>query len=207
MTTINDVYSVIDSIVPNLHGWCSVEKAKRLADISTYHNVSVGVELGVFGGRSLVAIALGCLVRGVGRIDGIDPFTRAASLEGSNASENDEYWSTINYDDIARSAQDGIDRIGLSTIARLVRLPSREAVRSYEDGTVDLLHQDSNHSEEVSCEEVALWTPKMRPGGYWIFDDTDWPSTRRAQAMLVAIGFVEVETHETWKVYRCPCPA
>jgi hypothetical protein len=79
---------------------------------------------------------------------------------------------------------------------------SQDVAGFYGDETVDLLHQDSNHAEEITCEEVELWAPKIRRGGYWIFDDTDWVTTQKAQAMLVHLGFEEIEDRVTWKVYR-----
>lgn len=194
------VEAMVDLTLPVLPGWCTPEKGKRMAALAT--GASLCVELGVFGGRGLVALALPLREQGFGRADGIDPYTAAASLEGTNDPANDEWWGNLDYESIARIAQSAIDDAGLHGCVRIIRTLSREAVRSYEDGSVDVLHQDSNHSEDVSCEEVALWTPKIRSGGYWIFDDTDWASTQRAQRELVTTGFELLEDHRTWKVYR-----
>jgi hypothetical protein len=79
---------------------------------------------------------------------------------------------------------------------------SREVAGFYGDGTVNVLHQDSNHSEEITCEEVELWASKIRLGGYWIFDDTNWATTQKAQKNLELLGFLMIEDHKTWKVYR-----
>ena len=194
------VEALIDLNLTTLPGWCTPEKGKRMAALAT--GASLCVELGVFGGRSLVAMALSLRGQGFGRVHGIDPYTAAAALEGDNDPANDEWWGGLDYEDIARAAQGAIGRLGLVNFAQLILLPSREAVSSYADGTIDVLHQDSNHSEEISCEEVSLWTSKIRPGGYWIFDDTDWPSTQKAQRALVAAGFEQLEDHGSWKVYR-----
>lgn len=194
------VEATIDVTLPVLPGWCTQEKGKRMAALAT--GASLCVELGVFGGRGLVALALPLREQGFGRVHGIDPYTPAAALEGTNDPANEEWWGKLDYEGIFRVAQSAIDNVGLHNFAQIVRMLSREAVRSYADGSIDVLHQDSNHSEEVSCEEVSLWTPKVRVGGYWIFDDTNWPSTRRAQQALVAAGFEQLEDHGSWKVYR-----
>jgi hypothetical protein len=191
------------SITQTLPGWMSVEKGRRIIELVTAAKAKRCVELGVFGGRSLVCLAFGLQILGSGRADGIDPFIAAAALEGSNDPANDEWWSNLDYDAVERAAQEALIRLNLTpNYAQIIRARSREVVGLYEDGSIDVLHQDSNHSEEVSSEEVALWTPKISPGGYWIFDDADWPSTQRAQRELVEFGFTEFEDHGGWKVYK-----
>jgi len=195
-----DVEAIIERELPRLQGWCTIAKGVRMAEL--VRGASLCVELGVFGGRGTAAMALTLADQGFGRVDGIDPFTPAASLEGVNDSANDAWWRSLDYEAIARSAQEAIDRLGLAQHARLVRLRSLDAVDSYDDGTIDALHQDSNHSAEISCEEVARWAPKIRAGGYWFFDDADWATTQKAQCNLEALGFTLVEDHTKWKVYR-----
>jgi hypothetical protein len=197
-----DVNAIIERELPNLPGWCTVEKGRRMAELA--RSASLCVELGVFGGRGLVSMALSLADQGFGRVDGIDPFTPSAALEGTNDPANNEYWAHLDYAAIARDAQITLYRLGLVDCAQLIRMLSREVVGFYEDGTIDVLHQDANHAEETSCEEVALWSPKIRPGGYWIFDDADWPTTQKAQRDLEALGFDLIENHTKWKVYRKP---
>lgn len=194
--------SVIELELPKLPGWCSTEKGYRLAELAMSVPAKLCVELGVFGGRSLVAIALGLAHNGFGQVTGVDPFTQAASLEGTNDPANDEWWSHLDYEAIARAAQTGIYELDLTEYAHLVRMRSLEVVDFYKNESIDLLHQDSNHAEEISCEEVARWAPKISPNGYWIADDTNWESTKKAQRDLEALGFTELEDHGTWKVYR-----
>lgn len=193
----------IDRVLSNMPGWCTPEKGKRLAALAmqvALDKTPCCVELGVFGGRSLVSIALGLAEMGRGHVDGIDPYTRNASLEGTNAPENDAWWGALDYEDIARSAQESIYRLGVYRQAHLIRMRSLEVAGYYHE--IDLLHQDSNHSEEISCEEVRLWAPKMTAGGIWIFDDTNWPTTQKAQRELEALGFKPLEYHETWRVFQ-----
>ncbi len=198
-----DVEALIERELPILPGWCTPEKGKRMAELT--RGASLCVELGVFGGRGLVAMALSLKDQGFGRADGIDPFTAEASLEGTNDPANDEWWAKLDYKAIERAAVEALGRLGLEPHTRIVRLVSRDASAAYLDQTVDVLHQDSNHSEEISSQEVIAWAPKMRPGGYWIFDDTNWPTTQKAQKMLELLGFEQLEDHGSWKVYKAPC--
>lgn len=200
---MNDVRPIIERELPALPGWCTVEKGVRLATLAaSLPPVPRCVELGVFGGRSLVAIALGLFAAECGSVDGIDPYTRAAALEGTNAPANDEWWGNLEYEDVARSAQEALYRLGLHDLAKIVRMRSQDVAQYYEDGSIDLLHQDANHSEETSCAEVHLWAPKMTPEGVWVFDDTDWATTQKAQRELEALGFKLIEDYKTWRVYR-----
>lgn len=195
-------YKLIETAIPALPGWCSVDKAKRIARLCADRRLRVGVELGVFGGRSLVAMAIGCACNGFGRVDGIDPYEKQASLEGTNSKENDHWWSELDYDDVMQHAVRGIEQNALGPYTCLLRMKSIEAVDRYEDGSVDVMHQDSNHSEEVSCAEVRAYAPKIALGGFWIMDDIDWSTTKRAQELLVEIGFQRIEEHGGWALYQ-----
>jgi hypothetical protein len=84
----------------------------------------------------------------------------------------------------------------------VIRSRSLDAVDAFAERSVSVLHQDGNHSERVSDEEVIRWAPKIRRGGYWIADDTRWTSTQRAQQRLIELGFSLIEDHGDWRVYR-----
>lgn len=202
MDHVVNVGEIIERELGLLPGWCSNEKGKRMAELT--RGSKLCVELGVFGGRGLVSIALALGDQGFGRAHGIDPFTPSASLEGANDPANDEWWSNLDYEAVARSAQTALYNLALVPYAQIIRMRSLDVVGFYPNAALDLLHQDSNHSEKVSCEEIARWAPKMKKGGYWIADDTNWPTMQKAQRELRAAGFVELEDHETWKVYRAP---
>ncbi len=197
-----DTYARIDRVLPALPGWCTPAKGRRLADLVIEARAQLCVELGVFGGRSLVAMALGLAHQGSGRVDGIDPYTVQAALEGSNAPANDEWWSTLDYGQILAAAHKGISDSALMAHARIVIARSQDVVGSYTPGSIDVLHQDSNHSEEVSTAEVRAWLPLVRSGGFWVIDDIDWPTTEQAQRLLAASGCERVETHGSWAIYR-----
>jgi predicted O-methyltransferase YrrM len=197
-----DVSNIIDRELEGLPGWCTPEKGRRMAELT--RGAKFCIELGVFGGRGLLAMALTLRDQGYGCVVGIDPYSAAASIEGTNDKANDEWWANLDYENVEQIALGMIAKFGLSSYAAILRKKSRDAVDLYDGGSVDVLHQDSNHSEEISSEEVMLWAPKMRSGGYWIFDDADWPTTQKAQAELEALGFELYEDHGRWRVYRAP---
>lgn len=191
-----------------VHGWMTPEKGRRLARlVAGLPHVAVRcVELGVFGGRgcAIMALAIKHCLGGAGDVIGIDPYTADAALEGTNAEENRVWWSKLNYAEILKSALEAFERLGVKEMINLRIARSQDVVNDYAPASIDLLHQDSNHSQEVSCWEVLAWSPKMRPGGIWVFDDTNWPSTRMAQNLLEGAGFTRIEQHDTWAVFRAP---
>lgn len=191
----------VGDVLPPLHGWTTVDKGARLAEIVVESRSWRSVELGVFGGRGTIALAIGHEAIGLGEVLAIDPWEKAASLEGVNAPGNDEWWSQVDHDAIHAACMEAIRASGVERWCRVLRERSDEAVRRVADGRVAVLHQDSNHSEAISCAEVELWVPKLAPGGLWIADDTDWPTTQRAQQRLRELGFVVVEDHAQWKVF------
>ncbi len=194
----------IEASIPPLHGWATVEKGLALAELVYATRAESSVEIGVFGGRGTISMALGHRAAGRGVVTAIDPWEAGAALEGENSPENDEWWQKIDYEEIFQHFVGALEACGLSGQCRILRKRSHDAVTLFEDESISVLHQDGNHSEKVSCAEVQSWGPKVGPGGYWVADDTDWPTTRRAQEMLLERGFRVIEDRGAWRVYQKP---
>lgn len=177
-------YAVIGEIIPTLQGWCTVEKASHLADLVVDRAADVCVEIGVFGGRSLLAMAVAQRELGHGTCWGVDPWSAVASLEGENSPENDEWWSRLDYEDVYRRFVEAVVHHDLLPVCNWLRTKSITASRLFDDRTVDVLHIDGNHSEFTSVADVVTWLPKMAPGGIVVMDDADWTTTAAAQRLL-----------------------
>ena len=158
----------------------------------------------MFGGRSLLPIALALQVNGRGLVWGYDPYTKEAALEGShdNPDAHNSYWARMPYAEIHKGALSAIESEGLTAFCKIGPVKSSAVVDTYADGHIDFLHQDSNHSEDISVSEVRAWLPKLKVGGLWVFDDSDWPTTQAAQFLLREAGCVKEEDHRHWAVYR-----
>jgi cephalosporin hydroxylase len=192
----------VDETLPSLPGWCTVAKGRRICQLVVETRPAVVVELGVYGGRSLVALAFGCAQNKYGHVDGFDPYARSAALEGVHDRAVSGWWATVDYESVLRQAGAALTSNKLDAYAEIHRMRSQDAVPRFAVQSIDILHQDSNHSSEVSTAEVVAWAPLVRPGGYWIFDDTNWPSTARAQALLIAAGYGLMEDHACWRIYN-----
>lgn len=213
MKTIADVDKLIENTLPNLPGWCTPDKGKRLARLvlegaALCPYAAAGplcVEIGVFGGRGVISFALAVehLLQRNGRVHGIDPYTASAALEGENSKANDEWWAKIDYPKILADVLKKINELDLHVVT-IIASHSENAVGDYADGSIDVLHIDANHSTVTSRRDVASWGPKMRPNGFLVFDDVDWETTKPAQADLLTAGFTLLEDHKTWAIYKAP---
>jgi predicted O-methyltransferase YrrM len=190
---------MLPSDYENIHGWCTREKATKMMDIVSKLKPSLCVELGVFGGRSLLAIGLAAKNA---RIVGIDAWSIPAALEGTNSPENEKWWSKIDYESMYVYTDKLLKSNGLSV--ELWRNKSNEVSQKFEDESIDFLHQDSNHSEEITCEEVELYWNKVKKEGIWVFDDINWSTTEKAQALLLEKGYKEIyaSKNREWAVFR-----
>jgi hypothetical protein len=93
-----------------------------------------------------------------------------------------------NYRDVANVTQARQDEYYLETQSRLarfggrsriLRMTSLEAAAVIADGSLDFAFIDAQHHYEAVREDIALWWPKIRPGGllcghdYGNIDETD----------------------------------
>jgi len=195
------MFSEIERIIPTLEGWCTVDKSKKMAEWISTHKPSKCVEIGVFAGRSLIAVAIALKYNQHGEIHGIDPWSAPAALEGKNNEENDNWWGKIDFEHFYSYTISKINEYGLQKQTKIIRSKSIDAVKYYDDNSLDFVHIDGNHSEETSTLDVNLWGPKVKNGGIIVFDDTNWETTKKAQHRLVELGFILDGDYDTWRMY------
>jgi hypothetical protein len=58
-----------------------------------------------------------------------------------------------------------------SSFSTLLRQNFDEALRHFEDGSIDLLHLDGHHTEDAVRHDLQSWLPKLRPGGILLLHD------------------------------------
>ena len=194
--------SIPESIF-NMNGWCTKEKATRIYDLVVDSKPMEVLELGVFAGRSFIPMALALKRNGQGHITGIDPWARSNSLENyQNDDPNFIWWNSLDHDMIFKCFKESLSTYQVEDCSRYIRGTSVDSCQSFADLSIDILHQDGNHSEQTSSKEVNIYTPKVKKGGYWIMDDTDWESTKKAQNLILEKGFTLYEDHISWKIYK-----
>jgi len=62
----------------------------------------------------------------------------------------------------------------------LLRESSHSAHNRFDDGSLDFVFIDGDHTFEAVRGDIQLWLPKLRAGGLLIGDDWSWDSVQRA---------------------------
>lgn len=72
-----------------------------------------------------------------------------------------------------------------------IRATSVEAAKLFDDGSVDFIMLDGDHTYEGVRDDIAAWLPKMKPGAIFSGDDYNWTGVRKAIEEAFA-GRIEV---------------
>jgi cephalosporin hydroxylase len=182
-----------------LEGWTTPARGMEMAELVLRTRPNTIVQIGVFGGRSLIAQAMALRHNGKGKIYGIDPWKVDAALEGENP-DNKSWWSKVDLEAIHRGAMRAIWEYGLDDWVVILRARSEHSVKLFAGG-IDILEIDGNHSEVASCRDVNLYAPMLNQGAYVHFDDADWPSTQKALELLENWCTLEKDSGHT-RLYR-----
>lgn len=194
--------------ISGMEGWCSNEKALAMAELILEQRPKLIVELGVFGGKSLVPQAIALRATGVdGLIIGIDPWKKDAALEGDNGPDNDAWWSNVDLHHIHRRCIEEVWNNDLDRWCVVIRAKNDRCLRladNYGIDNIDILHIDANHSEITSCNDVINWVPRVRSGGYVWIDDADWPSTAKARELMLNYATLvkEIKSNNLCQLYQ-----
>ena len=173
-------------------GWCSPEKAIKLAEIVLELRPQRVVELGVWTGGSALPIAMALRQIGAGQLTAIDAWSTEASVAGQEGA-NATWWSAVGDAGHEWAYQTLLGRLKKYEIAadRCVVLRQRSDVAPI-PRSIDVLHHDANHGPQAVAD-IERWAPAVRIGGILIVDDVGWTGghVRRACDRAIAMGFVE----------------
>ena len=64
--------------------------------------------------------------------------------------------------------------------ARLIREKSWLGADLFEDGSLDIVYIDGDHTYEAVVKDLAAWYPKVKKGGIICGDDIGWPGVKKA---------------------------
>lgn len=160
-------------MISELYGWCSPAKRSFITDWVRTNKPPLLVEIGVYGGASLIPVAIEAKAYG-GHIHGIDPWSIPACLEGMEKEANKEWWTQCAaLQKVEQSFLAAVKYYGLTDTVDVVKSTSREAVSRFEDSSVSYLSIDGNHGPPA-VEDGQLYFPKLAPGALIACDDTDW---------------------------------
>lgn len=191
--------SLIRSFVLTADGWCTEIKACVLASIVIARRPKDITEIGVFGGRSLIPMAMTLKQRAIpGKITGIDPYSAEESAK-DQIGENAHWWGTLNHAAIKERFLGNVKRFALEPYVTFIEKPSDDV----QPMPCDLLHLDGNHSDQA-LRDAERFGPMVRSGGIAVLDDIRWEggAVLRAIDSLEDMGFVEAFRVEDWNVMQ-----
>lgn len=188
MTT--ELLEKIRTILPTIHGWCSFDKASKFVEHIIAEKPKLVVEIGVFGGSSLIPQALALKENGFGVVYGIDPWKKEAALESMIDEVHKNWWESLDLDSIYNHCEENIDKYDVRQFCKLIRDKSENVVNTFEDGSIDILHIDGNHSEDLSYKDATLYLPKVKSGGLIFFDDIYWTEGDNYATTRKAISYI-----------------
>lgn len=195
-----DLLDTIEGMLARCDGWCSLEKAHTLAAIVCALRPKLAVEIGVYGGRSLLAVALAMKHLGSGRIIGIDAWSKDASVAGMTEEANRNWWNGLDHDAIYRRFMDNLVMSGAVPFVEVVRADSNTVTPPPE---LDILHVDGSH-EETAYHDTVRFGGVVRVGGIVVCDDLDWSSgaPKRGAEWMLENGFVRLYGLGTGAVFQ-----
>jgi predicted O-methyltransferase YrrM len=152
-------------------GWCSEQKGAFLVSLILEAKPDRIVEIGVYGGKSLVPMACALQANRKGIIFGVDPWDSVESVKELREEANVGFWERLDHGKIKRTLMTNIRKFNLQQHVQLIEKTS-EATSPISD--IGLLHIDGNHSDAASYFDVCKWGPLVKSGGYIILDDMTW---------------------------------
>lgn len=154
----------------SIEGWFSYEDIYR-AIVDRAEDGDHFVEIGSFKGRSSSFMAVEIINSGKQvKFDCIDTWRGAAEHK-----EIKEVIEDTLYDVFKENMKP------VEGHYNAIRMSSAEAASLYEDGSIDFIMIDGDHTFEAVCADIAAFLPKMKKGGIMAGDDA-WVGTdpRRA---------------------------
>jgi hypothetical protein len=183
----------------HIEGWCSLDKAFDLAASVLTIRPKVVVEIGVFGGMSLIPIALALRTVGYGQVIGIDPWSMEESVKGMTGKDL-EWWTSLDHEFIYRGFMDAVIAEGVSNQVVVLRQTSQQAAVPE---IIDILHCDGNHGEQAVAD-VKRFVPNVRVGGLVFLDDVGWAggAVGRAAEWMMRNGFIKLYDRDTGAMFQ-----
>lgn len=187
---ISELFLQIEALVPTLEGWCVPEKACEFASIITSLRPEISVEIGVWGGRGTLSMALAHRFAGRGKVIAIDPWSATASVAGQTGADAAWWGEQQKHDYVYERFMGSIQMLSLMNWIEVQKKRS-DAVEVPKG--IGFIVIDGNHSDQA-VEDVKRYAPNVRMGGVVYMDDLSWSGggVQRAANRLLKLGFEEL---------------
>ena len=195
----DDLDDSIDTVLPRLEGWCTPRKAHWLAALVRQNQALRIGEIGVYGGRSLLPMALAARQVPGASVWAVEPWSNDIAVALPTDEANDQWWREVDMAKIKRGFFEAVQGCGLTSTIKILELPSNLAHTVFQQEPTfrfDLLHIDGSHAEAQALADVKSWLPMVAPGGIIVLDDIGWDSVAKARDHLRAVGEIVDEVRE-----------
>lgn len=176
------VLALIEAAERQLEGWCYREKSLFIARLVLEERPLVCVEVGVYGGRSLIPCAAALRHLGQGRIWGVEGWSGTLAVRDPGTKDNDDWWAGLDFAPIKRGFLRFLAEHDLVREVGILEAPSTEVATLFP--SIDYLHIDGSHARLAAAEDVLRYGRRVRPGGIILFDDAQWKTTTAARELL-----------------------
>ncbi len=204
----------LPEILRGVDGWCSEAKAAWLVSLILRESCRQIAEIGVFGGRSLLPMALAARSLGMASVLAVEPWDNEVAIRAPTGAQNDAWWARVDMPAVKSRFLRQLVNLGLADVVRLVEGCSAEALRllgtakEVGHGRFDLVHIDGSHAPGQALQDVLSWSRLVRPGGIVVLDDIAWDSVGAAVAWLRGHFLTVEEVREadgaSYGAYRRP---
>jgi predicted O-methyltransferase YrrM len=202
----------IVAALPAIEGWCTQGKAVWLSDLIGESACRTVLEVGIFGGKSLIPMALAvqhCAPGG--KVYGVEDWSGDAAAETAMSAASDVWWREVELKAVKAGFLRSLLDNELSDIVNVLEMSADEAFRCLTAlglDQFDLIHLDGSHSDVRALRDVRMWTGLLRPGGILVLDDIGWPSVQPALDHLRSSCSIIEEVFESegaaYGAYRWP---
>lgn len=167
---------MIDPMAPRLRRWQVLEALVKA------HGWTSLAELGVFEGKTARHLLASCRdLHWIG-VDHWQPGDPAKDVPEQRKKRKGDtgYRSYARFP--LRQYRDGVMALAAKYAPRATvhEMTTAEAALLAEDGSLDAVFIDADHSEAGVEADIRAWAPKVRPGGMVLGHDHDMPSVARA---------------------------
>lgn len=158
----------------SIHGWFDFATLYDEA-LDRAHKPAVFVEIGSFLGKSTAYMAQE-IKRRLKPVTfyAVDPWKATGGSRGV-VSEVERAGG-----DLFPEWQRNMSRCGVIDYVTPLQMPSVEAAGRFQDGTVDFVFVDGDHSYEGCLADIKAWLPKLKPGGVMAGHDKHLDGVPRA---------------------------
>ena len=145
----------------------SLNREQMVPDILNGNSLKEGVEIGVFKGQFSRLL----LERWPGKLWLVDPWRAFSDEEG--------YIDASNHKNHQTAYMETMNRLeGFESRAFMLRGLSSDMAGRFQDGELDFAYIDGNHAYDWVVEDIELWWPKIKSGGFLMGHDylglEDW---------------------------------